>query len=86
MPYSILPGDFVIEFDSRGAADAVKALLKSEGVGSIIDPIAPLCGLHSKFRIIVGESMAHRARRVLSSDFTDEELAYLATGELGPED
>ena len=75
------------EFDSRGAAEAVQAILTGEGVDSHLEVIGAWLGVPSRFRLRVDASMAHRARWVLeSSDVTERELAYLATGELDTED
>lgn len=72
----------VLEFASRASAEAVGAVLEAEGVPVLVTPRELVAGLEAKFLLSVPESLAHRARWVLSeSEFTDSELTYLATGE-----
>jgi hypothetical protein len=78
---------FVREFDSLGAAEMVKALLAARGVESALE-IFTVAGVPSRVRLYVSPLMVHRARWILteSDDVSERELAYLATGELDPED
>jgi hypothetical protein len=69
------------EFDCRLSAEVLGRLLEAEGVQFTIDPVKPMLGFPTKFRLLVPDSMAHRARWILSdSEFTDRELDFLATG------
>ena len=80
-------GPFVRDFDSQGAAEAIQAMLKTEGVPSSVRATATLCAVASRFRLTVEPDMAHRARWFFSqSEFSDGELTFLATGELDPEE
>ena len=76
------------EFSDRGSADAIAALLRSEEVPVAVDPSGVLAGLSATYRVLVNESLAHRARWILQeSEFSESELAFLATGKLnGAED
>ena len=71
------------KFASRASAEAFRALLQAEGVSSSIRPRKLVAGLEADFELSVAQSQLHRARWLLSqSEFTEAELAYLATGEL----
>ena len=73
----------LLEFTSPASAEAVAALLETEGVPSFVRAHKLVAGIEAKFELRVPRSLAHRARWVLAqSDFTDSELTYLATGEL----
>jgi hypothetical protein len=74
----------LLEFPDRASAELVAAYLESEGVAAAIDCGSLLSGVQADFHLFVEASLAHRARWVLAqSDFTDSELNFLATGELG---
>ena len=72
-------------------ADAVSAevtagLLRSEGVPVEIQSDVPVPGLIHSFRLLVPAGLARRAEWVLANaEFTEEELAFIATGHLSPD-
>ncbi len=73
----------ILEFSDRGSAEAVAAILGTEGVPTCIEPRRLTAGIEARFDVAVQASLVHRARWVLAlSEFTDEELNFLATGEL----
>jgi hypothetical protein len=78
------PWQPILEFTSRVSAEAVGALLEAEGVPTkVTGPHKLVAGFEANFYLAVRESLAHRARWVLSeSEFTESELCYLATGKL----
>jgi hypothetical protein len=70
-------------FSDRGSAEALAAVLDSEGVPTRIMSSGLVAGIETRYRVLVPSSLAHRAKWVLAdSDLTDSELDYLATGEL----
>ena len=72
-----------LEFQDRGSAEAVATLLEFEEVPARVEASGLSAGLESDFVLLVPEALAERARLVLAqSDFSDEELTYLAIGEL----
>ncbi len=83
-----LPAVVIAEFADRGSADAISALLRSEGVHASIEPSGLLIGLSASYKVLVSKSVAHRARWILQeSEFSDGELTFLATGKLsGPDE
>ena len=80
-----IPGcsEKVAEFTDRGSADAVAGLLEGERVHTRIEPFGSVAGLPAGYRVLVDPRQLHRARWVLQdSEFSDRELAYLATGKI----
>ena len=68
------------------SAEALAGMLRSEGVPAEVRPISPLPGIVDEVQIYVPTSLAHRARWLMkSSEVTDEEVRFAATGELGAE-
>jgi hypothetical protein len=66
-------------------AEVLAQLLADEGVLSRVVSDPQLFGEGRNCEIQVPSDLAHRARWLLAqSQFTDAELNYLATGELGP--
>lgn len=73
------------DFGDRASAEVLAGRLRLDGVPSHIERISPLPGLDDRFRLMIPEHLAHRARRILAS--TDAtELAYVATGKLVVDD
>lgn len=76
-----------LRFESRGAADAVASVLETEDVPTAIVACRLVRGIESDFELSVPDELLHRARWVLAnSEFSDSELTYLATGQLGNKD
>jgi hypothetical protein len=74
-------------YSDAGSAEVAAGLLRSEGVPVEVASDQPMPGLVQGFRLMVPESMLHRARWVVSNaDFTEEELVFFATGQLNPDD
>lgn len=74
----------ILEFSDRASAVFVATYLESEGVTTAIDCGSLLSGVQTNFHLFVEASLAHRARWILAqSEFTDSELNFLSTGELG---
>ncbi len=72
------------DFADRGSAEAIAALLRAEDLHVEIDASGVLAGLSASYRVLVPDSVEHRARWILrESEFSDAELSYLATGKLG---
>jgi hypothetical protein len=74
-------------FATVASAEAFATLLAAEGIECILDPSDPLLVAIASggegVRLLVPATQRHRAEFVLrDSEFTDEELAFLATGEL----
>jgi hypothetical protein len=64
----------------------VESLL-AQGIDSHVVPDSTLLGEAMPCRIVVDAALAHRAQWVLSQgQFTDEELTFLATGEVSCDD
>ena len=64
-------------------AEVIKSLLEDEGVETRIEPSDQVMAAITGVRLMVESDLAHRAKWILKrNDFTDEELNYLATGEL----
>jgi hypothetical protein len=73
-----------LAFRDRVSAGIVAAILESESVPITIETGSLFAGVEADFCLLVPSSLAHRARWVLAqSDFTDSELNFLATGQLG---
>ena len=76
-----------LRFASRGSAEAVAVVLDAERVPTLLVAGSVVAGVDADFVLAVPAALAHRARWVLAqSDFTDAELEFLATGELGSDD
>jgi hypothetical protein len=74
----------VAEFGDRGSADAIAGLLEGEAVHARVEAFGSVAGLPAGYRVLVDPRQLHRARWVLrDSDFSEQELSYLATGEFG---
>jgi hypothetical protein len=66
------------------SAQALCERLHAEGVSARVQSDSELLGAARQCRILVPQEALHRAKRILSeAPFTDAELAWLATGELG---
>jgi hypothetical protein len=66
-------------------AEVLAQRLADEGVLSRVVSDPPLLGEGRNCAVQVPSELAHRARWLLAqAQFTDAELNYLATGELGP--
>jgi len=71
------------KFDDLGSAEVMCAWLLREEVPAKIIARTLANGLESEYAIFVASHLAHRARWVVSQlPPTDEELEYLATGQL----
>jgi hypothetical protein len=65
------------------SAHALVESLLAQGINSHVVPDSTLMGEALPCRVVVDAAMAHRAQWVMSQgQFTDEELAFLATGEV----
>jgi len=77
------PTELVAEVSDLGIADFTVAHLQSENIRATIEPTKFLAGIPSAYRILVPSERVHRARAILrEADLTEQELVYLATGEL----
>ena len=73
----------VSRFADPISAEALCGRLSSEEVPCRIVSDESLPGLATAFAVLVPAELIHRAQWILQqSDFSDEELTYLATGEL----
>ena len=73
----------IAAYPDAASAEVVAGLLRSEGVPVNVASDEPMPGLIQGFRLMVPAEMLHRARWVVANaDFTDEELAFLATDRL----
>lgn len=73
----------VATFEDEASAEVLAGMLRSEGVPTEVRPVSPLPGLVDAVQVYVATSLAHRARWLMnSSEVTDEELRFAATGEL----
>jgi hypothetical protein len=65
------------------SAQAFAAVLNAEGIGVRVDTDAGVLGQAAPCRIYVDATQLRQARWALSQrNFSDDELTYLATGEL----
>lgn len=65
------------------SANALAERLRLEGIPARVDSDSSLLGAARPCRVLVERANLQRARWLLASGgFTDEELTYLATGEL----
>jgi hypothetical protein len=63
------------------SAHALVEILTGQGITAHVVPDSTLLGQALPCRVMVDSAQAHRARWLMSqSQFTDEELAFLATG------
>lgn len=79
----------VATFADPLSAEALSGRLTSEEVPSQVSSNQTLPGLATEFAVLVPAELLHRAQWVLKQvNFSDQELTYLATGELpdGDED
>jgi hypothetical protein len=77
----------IATFTDEMSAEILAGMLRSEGVPTEVRPISPLPGIVDEVQVFVPSSLAHRARRLMnSSKTTDDELQFIATGELGEDD
>ena len=75
-----------LSFHDRVSADMYADFLESEEVPSRVQLAELVLGVEAEFCLLVPTSLAHRARWVLAnSEYSESELCYLATGELGGE-
>ena len=73
--------EIIAEETDLGVADFKVAYLVSEGVPSKSAPSKLRSGVPGSYLVLVNPEQAHRARFLLSeSEFTERELAFLATG------
>ena len=76
--------DVVATVPDVQSAHVLLVLLRTEGVPAEVLSDTPLLGEARRCEIRVPSEMAHRARWLISgAQFTDAELTFLATGELG---
>jgi len=76
----------LLEFQTRMSAEIIQQFLEEADVPTYLSSGGLSAGLESVFRLSVPSSLAHRARWILAtSDFSDSELRFLATGELEEE-
>jgi hypothetical protein len=69
------------------SAHALVSLLSAAGIVSQIVSDTVLLGECQACRVLVDSAQIHRARQLLAlNDFTDEELNFLATGGLTPDE
>lgn len=74
----------VATFSDFASGHVIVTLFNREGLPAKLILGNPLLGDANGCEIRVPREMAHRARWILSeAEFTDAELTYLATGELG---
>jgi hypothetical protein len=75
--------DVVVSFSDVLSAHAMAVLFRAEGVPAEVVSDTSLLGEARLCAIRVPPDLAHRARWLMSqAQFTDAELAFLATGEL----
>ena len=71
------------KFPTHAGAEVLKTLLESEDVPTKIEPSSTLAFPPREVLLYVEKSLLHRAEWVIkNSEFSEEELTYLATGEL----
>lgn len=77
----------VASTDEEASAEALAGMLRIEGVPAVVHVISPVPGIIEEVQVHVPASLAHRARWFMNtSQVTDAELRFAATGELGQED
>ena len=63
------------------SAHALVEVLTAQGITSRVVPDSTLLGQALSCRVLVDSALAHRAKWLISqAQFSDEELAFLATG------
>ena len=74
----------IATFGDRMSAEALVGLLQSEKVPCRIDADEVVPGLGTNFAVLVPAELMHRANwiRQQAAHFSEQELTYLATGEL----
>jgi hypothetical protein len=79
----------IASFGDQISAQALSGLLKSESLPCMVISNAAVPGLGTEFSVLVPTPQLRRARLIRDQNrVSDEELTYLATGELpgGPRD
>ena len=79
----------VASFGDQISAQALSGLLKSESLACLVISNAAVPGLGTEFSVLVPSEQLRRAQLIREQNrVSDEELDYLATGELpgGPKD
>jgi hypothetical protein len=81
-----MPSDewcIITDFISLAEAEVINSLLEEDGVETRFEPSDQIMAAITGVRLMVESYLEHRAKWILKrNDFTDEELHYLATGEL----
>jgi hypothetical protein len=73
----------IATYEDEASAEIVAGMLRIEGVPVEVRPDSPLPGLVNKVKVLVPESLAHRARWLIKASAVSEvELNFAATGEL----
>lgn len=73
----------VTTFGDRISADALSGLLESESLQCLVVSNGVVPGLGTEFAVLVPTEQLRKAQRVReSAQVSNEELTYLATGEL----
>ena len=73
----------IASFGDQISAQALSGLLKSESLPCMVISNAAVPGLGTEFSVLVPTPQLHRARLIRDQNrVSDEELTYLATGEL----
>lgn len=71
------------EVSSSIEAQTLKTYLEQNGVPTFLENLGELPGLEKGVVLAVPEHLLHRARWLIADKgFTDDELSFLATGEL----
>ena len=77
----------VASTDEEASAEALAGMLRTEGVPAVVHVISPVPGVIEQVQVHVPASLAHRARWLINtSQVSDAELRFAATGELGQEE
>jgi hypothetical protein len=75
--------EVIVSLSDLPSAHVLATRLEAEGVAALVTSDTQLLGEARACDVLVPSELAHRARWLLSqSEFTDEELNYLATGKL----
>ena len=73
-------------FRDEASAQSIAGRLRMEGVPAVVHHAGPIPGLEELHVLVPGHLMT-RARSVLAAgEFSEAELIFLATGELGGDD
>ena len=71
-------------YSDAASAEVVAGMLRSESVPVHVASDEPMPGLVRGFRVLVPSAMLHRAKWIAAqAELSEEELAFLATGQLG---